>query len=419
MILELLLLTALPQKAPAEPGIVRYQVIPEASSAGFDGSSTLHDFGGQTSAVTGELRVDLARIAETAGGIFRVEAKTLDTDNDGRDEGMREHLDVENHPYITFDIDSVRGVLKGRRGTLEGTGRFTIKGVSRQRTFPLSVDPVGDNGLHFKARATFDITDHGIAAPSKLVVSMDEEITVWVDLQMRPVDGKPIEASRRVLQVTERLEVPGQAPLEVKSVESLWSAPRGLFWERPQKAEWILASAGKVTTLDLRRGERSDQVRNSEDAFDESRQRLESLEAKLEGLSAASRKRLGKRIEDSIARLGESLKNAPAGGDADVVREGERISIRLGGVEWALIEGLEGTGKLSVFQGIPDLPREVRAELAQLEGLPTSLKLRTAGQAGVRTFEIQFGAEESGRVPDWAWTPETWTKAAQTTEEPK
>ena len=160
-------------------------------------------------------------------------------------------------------------------------------------------------------------------------------------------------------------------------------------------------------------------MRNSEDAFDESRQRLESLEAKLEGLSAASRKRLGKRIEDSIARLGESLKNAPAGGDADVVREGERISIRLGGVEWALIEGLEGTGKLSVFQGIPDLPREVRAELAQLEGLPTSLKLRTAGQAGVRTFEIQFGAEESGRVPDWAWTPETWTKAAQTTEEPK
>ena len=136
-----------------------------------------------------------------------------------------------------------------------------------------------------------------------------------------------------------------------------------------------------------------------------------SLREKLAEMDARRRARAGAKLELTIERLELAETLAPAAGPAVVQREGESVSITLGGVEWARLEGLTGDSDLHLLgRATEDLPTEVRRALGELRGTPKSMTLRTANSSGVRTTTYTLGEPVKGTTPEWAWNPSAWTK---------
>jgi polyisoprenoid-binding protein YceI len=417
MILSTLLLLGSLQSAPPALGLARYEPVPEACVVGFDGKSTLHDFTGRAETVYGTLRSDLDHVDTTSAGEFWIESKTLKTGDSGRDEAMLEHLDAEHFPELRFKFDSVRGQLDRRAGTLQATGLFTIKDIARERTFPVSIERAEGGQVHVQGRVAFDMRDHGIAPPDKVVISMDAVVTVWFDLTMRPVAATPVEATRIPLLVQETIEIAGQPAVEVQRNGALWTSPKGSLWERPDRGELIVAQGDGLHIIDVRSQLTTSAAPSAEASFAESRARLASLREKLEGMDARQRARAGAKLELTIKRLELAETLAPTPGPAQVQREGELVRISLGGVEWARLEGLAGDAGLGILgDATEDLPAAVRAALGELPGTPKRMTLRTANSSGVRTTTYTLGEPVLGTTPDWVWAPAAWTQPKEDTQ---
>jgi len=96
---------------------------------------------------------------------------------------------------------------------------------------------------------------------------------------------------------------------------------------------------------------------------------------------------------------------------AEVVTAGERVSIRLDGVDWVELEGLEGEAPFaSALLLLPDLPAPVRRSLRDVRGVPRTLRVKTsANAADGGLLEVELGPAEEGRLQEWALRPEEWT----------
>ncbi|MEW6071275.1 MAG: YceI family protein [Planctomycetota bacterium] len=169
----------------------RWTIVPSLSRVGFDGTSTLHDFTGATSAVAGELDFDLSRPALAPAGAVRVEAKTLRTGIEGRDEGMFEHLDVERHAEIRFVLQGFEAQevnAEARKVTGVARGTMTIRGVARDYAMRVVATVDDSRRLLLEGEAPLALSDFGVPVPNKLgLVKMDEEVRVWIALRAKLV----------------------------------------------------------------------------------------------------------------------------------------------------------------------------------------------------------------------------------------
>lgn len=96
---------------------------------------------------------------------FTVQAASIDTDNNNRDEHLRspDFFDVQKFPTWTFT--STKVVPKGNN-TLEVTGNMTMHGVTKQITIPVEVmgfvkTPRGEKG-GFETAFKIDRKEYGI-----------------------------------------------------------------------------------------------------------------------------------------------------------------------------------------------------------------------------------------------------------------
>jgi polyisoprenoid-binding protein YceI len=177
-----------PPAPPAPPAVVHLETLPGKCVAGFDGTSTLHDFRGWTKSVTGWVEFEPGRIDPTARAVFVVDARTLDTGDKDRDQAMHdEHLESKRYPEMKFTLSEFRSA-PGDSCTVQGT--LEIHGHRR------SVDMAGtyqvrpDGLLHVKGQVTVKMSDFGITPPSKvLVIRTADEIKVWFEAWAAPREG--------------------------------------------------------------------------------------------------------------------------------------------------------------------------------------------------------------------------------------
>ena len=84
-----------------------------------------------------------------AGSRFDVQvpANTVNTDVDMRDNHLRgaDYFDVKNYPQITFV--SVKVTPSNKSGTLFVFGKLTVKGITKDISFPFKVQPIQDGYL--------------------------------------------------------------------------------------------------------------------------------------------------------------------------------------------------------------------------------------------------------------------------------
>src|SRR5689334_14954299 len=76
-----------------------------------------------------------------------IDANTVNTGVEMRDDHLRgnDYFDVKNHPQIRFVSQKVTGSKKN--GTLFVSGKLTIKGITKEISFPFTAQPVKDGYL--------------------------------------------------------------------------------------------------------------------------------------------------------------------------------------------------------------------------------------------------------------------------------
>ena len=157
------------------PGLVK------SGTLWFDGKSTLGEFKGTTSSVTGEMTG--GHLTDVKGWV-EAAVNTLKTDNDRRDRDLNKSMESEKYSAIRFDLDAVRpGWERGDSAGVQLDGRFTIHGVTRRVAIEALVY-FGGGGITIAGQVPMNLKDYQIGGLSKFlgILKMNPAIVVHLDL---------------------------------------------------------------------------------------------------------------------------------------------------------------------------------------------------------------------------------------------
>lgn len=168
-----------------------YQLLPKLCRVGFDAKSTLHDFTGVTSAVSGSFRADFDDPKGLCEGEVVATAGTLKTGVDGRDTNMWEYLDSKSHPEIRFAIERFQATGEGvdlaaRKAAGEVIGKMTIRGKTLDLRVPVKIEVDPQQRVVITGQQKLKLSDYGVPVPSQLgVINMEDEVVIWLALRAR------------------------------------------------------------------------------------------------------------------------------------------------------------------------------------------------------------------------------------------
>ena len=113
-----------------------YKIDAVHSEVSFKIRHLLAKVSGRFTKFSGTIQVNPADMAKSSVEVT-IEAASVATDNEARDKHLRsaDFFEVEKYPTITFKSTAVREVAKGK---LEVTGDFTLHGVTKRITFPIT-----------------------------------------------------------------------------------------------------------------------------------------------------------------------------------------------------------------------------------------------------------------------------------------
>lgn len=113
-----------------------YKIDAVHSQVGFKVRHFVAKTAGRFAKFEGTIKVDTQDIAKSSVEVT-IDATSVNTDNESRDKHLRsaDFFETDKYPTITFKSTAVKEVSKGK---LEVTGNLTMKGVTKQVTFPIT-----------------------------------------------------------------------------------------------------------------------------------------------------------------------------------------------------------------------------------------------------------------------------------------
>lgn len=161
-----------------------YVLDPKSSSVHFDAKSTLHDFGGDAGAMSGEMVWDVQSGQLGAGTAIRIPVMELTTGMIKRDHSMRRMFEAPRYPQIEFIGSSVERIEPGAD---DGSpARYRLSGVLRirqaERPLVLEVNErmLPDGTIEVAGETTVSIDWFGLKPPVAFGV-----MRVLPDVQIR------------------------------------------------------------------------------------------------------------------------------------------------------------------------------------------------------------------------------------------
>src|SRR6185436_19796042 len=136
--------------------------------------------GGTFEGVAGSITFDPANLSSASFNVS-VDAKTVDTDIEGRDNHLRraEYFDVEKYPKISFK--STKITTTNKDGYLYMFGVITIKNVSKEISFPFT-QTSKDGGILFKGDFKLNRRDFGVGGNS---FSLSDDVSIELSIFAR------------------------------------------------------------------------------------------------------------------------------------------------------------------------------------------------------------------------------------------
>ena len=133
--------------------------------------------GGTFEGLAGTITFDPANLANASFNVT-VDAKTVDTDLEARDNHLRkeEYFDVEKYPKVSFR--STKITTTNKDGYLFMFGVITIKNISKEISFPFK-QTSKDGGIPFDGEFKLNRLDFGVGGKS---FSMSDELNVELSI---------------------------------------------------------------------------------------------------------------------------------------------------------------------------------------------------------------------------------------------
>lgn len=184
--------------AQADPaaGVIVMQIVQAESEARFIIDEVLNNAPktvvGTTDQVAGEIAVNPNNPSQSRVGVIQVNARTLTTDNDFRNRAIKNRiLETDRYEFITFTPKQLIGLPQtgqiGQRYAFQIVGDLTIRDVTREVTFDVTVTPVSESRLEGRASATIRYADFGITIPQvRQVASVADEVRLEIDFVAAP-----------------------------------------------------------------------------------------------------------------------------------------------------------------------------------------------------------------------------------------
>ena len=136
--------------------------------------------GGTFEGLAGTIYFDPNNLS-VSGFDVSVDAKTVDTDIEARDNQLRrpEYFDVEKYPTLNFKSTKITKTNKPEY--LYVFGNLTIKGITKEVKFPVTATSKGDDYL-FEGEFKINRKDFGVGGNS---FSMADELTVELSVMAK------------------------------------------------------------------------------------------------------------------------------------------------------------------------------------------------------------------------------------------
>lgn len=184
--------------AESTRALALYRVVAERSEARYlvreqlAGLSFPNDAVGTTSAIEGNLALDVRGRVLPGDSRFTVDLRTLQSDQGRRDNYLRRNtLETDRYPHAVFVPTEVRGlpVPLPQTGTVsfDLVGDLTIRDASRRVTWVATATIHGQD-LSVKARTAFRFAEFGLRIPRVAsVLSIEDNIRLEIDLLLRRI----------------------------------------------------------------------------------------------------------------------------------------------------------------------------------------------------------------------------------------
>ena len=132
--------------------------------------------GGSFSGLNGDIQFDIKDLSRAVFNVS-IDANTINTDNDTRDNHLRQqdYFDVKKYPHISFV--STRVVQSDKAGVLLLYGKLTIKSQVKDISFPFTVIPSG-NGYLFKGSFSINRKEFGVGGTSVISNNLEVQLNV-------------------------------------------------------------------------------------------------------------------------------------------------------------------------------------------------------------------------------------------------
>lgn len=168
---------------PARPGIehdLRFRFDPRESTIRFHADARLHTFTGNIGKLSGQIRLAKASPPDEPAACLEIDAASLTTGIDLRDERMRtRHLETDRFPAILFTLSGLEQIrpVGADRYTVILHGTLTLHGVTR----PLTAQAIAHHfsaSLEVEGKVPLRLSAFQIPIPSFLFINMEDEVVV-------------------------------------------------------------------------------------------------------------------------------------------------------------------------------------------------------------------------------------------------
>lgn len=131
------------------------------------GTSTLHDWDMVSEQASGEAQfvVEGNTLQEIKKLRIEMASESIKSGKGGMDKNAYNALDTKKHKTVLFEFENL---VKGDGNSWTAKGHFTIAGVKKPATFPVTAKSEG-KGYRFEGSHSFKLTDYNVDPPTALM----------------------------------------------------------------------------------------------------------------------------------------------------------------------------------------------------------------------------------------------------------
>ena len=148
---------------------------------------------GTTKLIAGQIEVNAQDPSQSRVGVIQVNARDLTTDSEFRNRAIKNQiLNTNDFEFVTFTPKTLTGLPTtgevGKSYTFQMTGDLTIRDVTKEVTFDVTVTPDSATSLKGLAQTTIKYADFNITIPSvRQVASVSDEVRLELEFVAQPV----------------------------------------------------------------------------------------------------------------------------------------------------------------------------------------------------------------------------------------